>query len=357
LVLGAALFGLSIVNSLMVVTLWKDVLFSVAFLLFFIFWLDIIVTRGKNLGKPKYFLFFFLVTALSSLYRHNGLPAILFSLALLAVFMKEIRRRIILSLALLVAVLMLIKGPLFDLLNVHRADTFFESAFELYHLAAHVDAGTVFSKSDLAFLNTIRPVEDGWGYTCRTVGPLLDDKATQLNVAYTQKSQLRQAFLHSLLSNPMVNLSHTFCSSAIVWQIRNPYVVPTRFIDRTVAEKTTQNPAWFEWVNARYGRSLSPQQEIFTWRPAFYLYLFLFGVVVTAIKKGKRHLLLAVPAIGISLPIMLANHSQSFRYMYPVVLISMLYWPYLFTNQVRNLDLPLKDPASSREPLETGSQE
>jgi hypothetical protein len=136
---GVALITLSIVNSLMVVTLWKDILFSTAFLLFFIFWIDILVTQGKSLGKPLYFLGFFSVAALSALY----------------------------------------------------------------------------------------------------------------------------------------------------------------------------------------------------------LYLFLFGVVVTAIKKGKRYLLLAVPVIAISLPIILANHSQSFRYMCPVYIISLRYWPYLLTNQVN-----LPEPAS-----------
>lgn len=334
LVIGAALFALSIVNGLMVVALWKDVLFSTAFLLFFVFWLDILVTRGVSLGRPLYFLGFLLVAALSALYRHNGLPTILFSLVALLLFMPGARRRVSLALAILVALILLIKGPLFDRMNVDRADTFFESVFELYHLAAHIDAGTSFSESDRQFLNAIHPLEDGWNYTCLSVGPLLNSESTNLTVAYTQKSQLRQAFLHSLLANPWVNLSHLLCSSSIVWRIRNPSLVPTRFIDRTVAEQTTRNPAWFEWVYARYGQSLAPQQEWYNWRPAVYLYLFLFGVAVTAIKKGKRYLLLAVPVIGICLPIILANHSLSFRYLYPVYIISLLYWPYLLTNRV-----------------------
>jgi hypothetical protein len=357
LVFGAALFALSIVNALMVVALWKDVLFSTAFLLFFVFWLDILVTQGVNLGKPLYFLGFTLVALLSALYRHNGLPTILFSLVLLLLFTKSIRLRVSLVLAILVAVILLIKGPLFDRMNVHRADTFFESVFELYHLAAHIDAGTSFSESDRQFLNTIHPLEDGWNYSCMTVGPLLNSESTDLAVAYTQKGQLRQAFLHSLLANPLVNLNHMLCSSSIVWRIRNPSLVPTRFINRTVAEKTTRNPAWFEWVDTRYGQSLAPQQEWYNWRPAVYLYLFLFGVAVTAIKKGKRYLLLAVPVIGICLPIILANHSLSFRYLYPVYVISLLYWPYLLTNRVMPVEPTTEAFSSSQGPASSAPQE
>ncbi len=357
LVVGAALFALSIVNALMVVALWKDVLFTVAFLLFFVFWLDILVTQGRRLAEPGYLLGFVLVAALSALYRHNGLPTILFSFACLILFMKGARRRLSFALAALIALVLLIKGPLFDLMKVQRADSFFETAFELYHLAAHLDAGTPFSAADREFLNSIRPLEDGWNYTCLTVGPLLHDRGTRLAVAYAHPQQLRRVFLNSLLANPMVNLAHTFCSSSIVWRIKNPSLAPTRFIDRNLAEKTTRNPAWFEWVDARYGDSLSPQREWYFWRPALYLYLFLFGTAVTAIRHGKRYLLLAAPLIGLCLPILLANHSQSFRYLYPVYVISLLYWPYLLTHRQPTPQPTDTNPTSGRGDSGLGLQE
>jgi hypothetical protein len=328
----------------MSVSILRDVFFAIAFAFFFIFWVEIVVTRGARLAKPTSLLGFSLVSLLATLFRHNGMPVIFFSLLVLVVAMKEIRGRVIISLVMVFALFATIKGPLLAFLHVDKTGTYFEVVYELFHLDAHVIAGTNFSDDGKAILNQIKPPGKGrWSYDCRYIGWTIDVPGTDLVFANNNHERIRELFLETLWQAPLVNLSHLLCSGAVAWKINVPGM---NLIDMFKADENrlytiypnaggwqmeSKIPWLVEPIWQLYRLSTQSGMWWLLWSPAFYFYLFLFGVLIKSLKGGKRFLLLAVPVLGISLSLVAVNGSQNFRYMYPVYVVSLLYWPFLYT--------------------------
>ena len=100
--------------GILCITLWKDIPYTIGFLLVALWVMEIVQSRGQWLERPASALVLGVVLALVAIYRHNGLPVALGTpLFLAAVYYRQAFR---LALALLVACAVIwgVRGPLYQ---------------------------------------------------------------------------------------------------------------------------------------------------------------------------------------------------------------------------------------------------
>jgi hypothetical protein len=155
IVLAVIVFAFSPVNSAMVVTIWKDVAYGIAFLTFEIFIFEIIVTEGEWLKHLRNIIFLVLIAFFVSIFRHNGFPGAFISLILLAVGFRRYSKQLLLSFVLTVSLWFGIRGPFYSYMQVVRDRRIHIYNQELFIIAAHLKASTPLSAGDEELLNLV----------------------------------------------------------------------------------------------------------------------------------------------------------------------------------------------------------
>ena len=115
------IFAFSPLHGHYSVTLWRDILFSASFLLIIISIYE--CTINKCCVKFKYLLYFIIGCFIMIFFRNNGIYIYIFMLPFLFIFCYYKKKRMrVLYLSILI-IYFIIKGPVFDLLNVERSKT------------------------------------------------------------------------------------------------------------------------------------------------------------------------------------------------------------------------------------------
>lgn len=119
-VIGSMIYILA--NPLLAISVnpWKDTSFAIGTLLLMTFALRVYASRGKWLTKPINIVLFVVVIVFTTIFRHNG---ILFTVPLLlAVLLQLSRKRAICILLASVVLFGVVKGPLYALFDVRKAE-------------------------------------------------------------------------------------------------------------------------------------------------------------------------------------------------------------------------------------------
>jgi len=351
--IAAVLFALSPVNSSMVITIWKDILYSCSILALLILLLKIWVSQGEWLDrKPNLILFAFVAFTVINL-RHNGIAAGMGTLFFLFIFYPARWKQIAVASALTIFLWFGLKGPVYKLLRIEPSTNLFIANQLLYHIGAHLQADTLLTKEEEKFLNQVLPVDTDWYYNCNYSGTFLYNPELDLSYVFSQQDKLSQVFFTLLEREPVVDLQHELCSTSLIWRIQ-PYqhskdyfnTVPIQinngkivtipegivtFPEGVVLEVDSIWPKLENYLAEFIFWSGRPARNSLLWRPAGYLYLFLVGIFFLYLRsKDWRVTILAVPVLAHSAFLAISMSSQDFRYQYPVYLACMVFWPFLF---------------------------
>lgn len=330
----SGLFAISPVNSTFVITLWKDVLYSVSFLLLTIIILLMVITRGKWINSNLSWIGLGFVCAFVTLFRHNGFPVALTTLVLLIIIFRKLYfKKLLFALLIYLSIWFGVRGPLYSILKVDSPD-YVTPTLLIHHIGAHLNSGTYFTEQELTFLNSLRTVDDKWGYSCYFVDPTIFNSKFNWYLAKENKQQIQSIFLRTLLINPRVNLRHMLCSSSLVWRITQPTdgplntfsiwrdteihsIIPNKLDLETKSRLSSMVPYLFNWIASTVRFAL-------VWRPAIYLYLALLLSIILSLRfHNWRYLLVPVPVIVQSAILMLVNSGQDVRYQYGVYLVGL----------------------------------
>lgn len=345
------LFALSPVNGIMMVTLWKDIPYSIALFVLTIQVIKIVNSDGNWLKRWPNWLGLGLSSMMIGLYRHNGIAvALVVILALLVVYHKRWRQLLYAGVVFGAGILFVL-GPLYTLLEVDRQKGYSNVAF-LYQIGAHYDQGTFFQEPELDYLEHLLPMQE-WKtkYNPCTVNPILFHEQFNLNnFLYEDTRTPRELFLKLLLRNPVVNLRHFLSSGSLVWEIHPSCYLYYSSLDYY---ETDQPPyEQVKWVMKNdlglQEASILPGAAAFLfdvfheskdnwllWRPAVYLYWILFVCVALGLRfRSWKVLLLAMPVLAQSGILMGVNIAQDFRYQFGVVLVGILFIGLLFVKSV-----------------------
>ncbi len=334
-------------NSFYIITLWKDIFYSIAILGFFICFVEIVYTKGGWIDNPLNSILLVIGGLLASLYRHNGSLTIWLSLAVLVILIPQKRGKFIWLLTSSIFLWWIITGPLYTIGQIKPMPSEYKAYLPSHHIAAHLAAHTPLTEDEETFLNRLRPIQDDWSYTCYCGDPTIYSEFYDYSYLKVNLRELFQVAFKLALRDPKVEMNHLLCTGNELWRVTHPfnsyiYTVPLVISPNGLSSIWKNDQEIIHIITApriekgliRY-HELSRKIEILwlTWRPALYFYLFIFGVIIASVRKrDPKFLLLAVPIIFQETVLFLITTCQDFRFHYPVLLIGMLYIPYLLFN-------------------------
>ena len=338
------------INGMTVMTLWKDVLYSIFVLLLTLYVFKIINSQGEWITYKNNWLFFGLTIANISLLRYNGFPV---GFGTIFMCMIVFRHYKYFAQALIISILffILITGPIYKIFNVDRSFSQPIGVIFIHPIAAQVNADTKLTKSEWGFLNEIFPLEDGWPYSCYDA-TVLFYKGVNFQPVQMFPKHMAKVFYLLTLRNPVATINHFMCLSSFVWQIEQPDNVILETIYVTNMD-VSSNENWKIYQNLVTQRSKIPFLQNFIlktiyysysadpgkvlWRPAIYFYIFVIAVLASSIvSKNKSIFVLLIPVLIQSLIIGFTAQLQALRYQYPIYLVSMLFSLPLFYGALKS---------------------
>jgi hypothetical protein len=321
--LVAGIFALSPINGQIVITIWKDIPYSTAMLLFSCMILLVVFTRGKWLEKRGMWVWLGLVSALITLFRHNGLPITIFTLTLLLVIYRRYWRKVLLSFSLFLVIYLVVQYPLYNFLRVDRNLGAKQQLF-VHHIAAHMVNGGPLTPAEQELAERIVP-SSKWEYDCCSAVP------TYTSPGYSEErngeiaQEIRALFFRLLIKEPLVEINHQVCISSLVWEIPSRCKSVLFFpYDLSIFENTSLLPALIPGFNRVLSAFRDDVKVNALVSPAIYLILGLYATLFFSLRKRDlRFNLFMVPAGINSLVLIVVNLSANFRYQYGVYLVGL----------------------------------
>jgi hypothetical protein len=316
-------------NGFMVITLWKDIPYSVALL-----WATALTLRvarsGGRFGGMSHVVSLAIALTAAATFRHNGLPTVALFIVLLAWAVPAPRRDVGQLAALTLAGVLGIHLGLFRLIDVRPYHPAFRDQTVLHQVAAAMRSGTAYDPGDFVALARIMPIPN-WvrDYRCESVIPtLISVLRHSPDVEYARnRAALFTAWRHAVTRTPRVIAAHHACVSGLIW---NPaasyYLVSTEIVANGYGLTTTPivprlNPLL---TGLQHGTSRQPWRAVL-WDPAAHLFVAACGVLV-ALQRGADR----VAVVALALPLLhtaillIAIPSAEYRLQYPVVLGSLV---------------------------------
>jgi hypothetical protein len=212
-----SIFALSPVNGKFVVSVWKDIFYSTAFLLFSILILEIVFTKGAWLEKKTSWLWLGLVSLIVGLTRHNGLPIPLLCLPILIIFYRSQWKQILVAGITFLGLYGLIRSPVYSLLKVERTAGAFQQIM-VHHIAAHIISGDTLTPNQQIIANKILP-EGAWLYDCCTNVKTMSAQGYSDSKNGKNAMEINSLAIQLFFNNPRVDISHQVCVTSTLWEI------------------------------------------------------------------------------------------------------------------------------------------
>jgi hypothetical protein len=350
------LFAVLPVNMLLSITLWKDIVYAIAFLWITGIVLEIALSRGVWLEQAGNWIILALAAFFVSIFRQNGAAVSLLTLLALPFIYRTYWKPLSASLVITIFLFVLTKGPLYTAINLDRENTGQTNLIYLHHIAAHLNVGTEIDQSDGDYLNSFQPLEE-WDYSCCYVGTISYDNQFNRKGFLENTTRNRKLAINLFLKDPWVDISHATCSAELTWKFENNqcYMKSSHGINTWRLGKV-------DWVvknelglddDSKLPQLVDPTVQflrnfgflddmlVFYMRPAFWLYLGIFGVVAAVIRRKEFTLLSSlIPVLSQTLILFLVSFAPAYRYHYGTILAGILLMGLLFLP-------PSENPVSS----------
>ncbi len=336
LVLAAAF---SPANSLMSVTMWKDVPYAMGMLGLSAALLHLIRDFiEERRPAPSTWAGIVLGGLAIAFYRHNGLPVVLFTLGLLIVLWKKQATKLITcSVFPIIVCYIMINSIGIYAFKISPVPRWFAFQALIHQVSALIYAETPLTVDEAMFLDRIQPLKL-WrdGYTCRFLDPVVNNDQLDRKFFDENAWDFMNLWLRLIRRNPTGWLRHYLCSTDFLWRITQPenaYVYAFEWGTPPNALGLSTRPILPELRNGLwriFRETLRPEWIWLFWRPAVFFYLIILIGIVLARRHGAR------PAIGLIGPAILHTllwlpilTAPDFRFQYPVYLVALILSPLL----------------------------
>jgi hypothetical protein len=316
-----------------VITLWKDVFYTIAVVALSIQVFEITMSQGEWIKTKAGWVFLGVVSALVALYRHNGMPVAFGMLFCLLLFYRTLWKHLAKALLLALLICVVIRSPIYRLLGV-TANPSGIAAFS-HLIARYTNSNTLILPEERAMLLNLRP-DETWPYDCYMESNLVFDGRYNFEFAYYNVTPLAVLSAKLIYRNPGVFLDHMICNSAFVYRITQP-------------PNSQYETVWYDISPNNLGlvtRSVMPELQRFLtqwseqslqsiswliWRVPLWGYLFFAGILIYLIRsKNWRVILIMFPILLNELPLTFLTLGQIYRYVFPTHIVSILMsWSFL----------------------------
>lgn len=329
-------FALSPVHAISSITLWKDVAYSAALLLFTLLMFMIVRSSGRILMSWPFMIGYAVTGFMVMFFRHNGFPVFLIVTVFVLVIYRPYWMKLFPVAAAMVFIYQIVVNPVYTALDVHPSDPQEMLALPTQQIAAIVTEGGDMTEKQRDYVNRIFPIEK-WHekYNPYSVDSIKFswgdyDRFT----IYNDWGRYARTYLQLVKQNPDIAASALFKQTSLIWQINEPedgYTSKyTTHISRN-NEFGLVNPVLNEERRMNAYNYLKDADESipFLWRPAFYTALALLFTYIAYLRNGWRAWLLLLPVALNTGAVFVGIPAQDFRYllansmiMLPLILIS-----------------------------------
>ncbi len=311
-------------TSLIILNPWKDVAFGIALFALSIVIFQIIQSDGSWLLEPPSWILLGFVSALVALFRHNGMPVSLGSLLIILIAYPQRWRRVGASVLFMSILLLLVKGPLYQLTGVNtNKETLGKNlgvegtAFQVVH--QHSQSNTALLPTEEALIQKIYP-----------------DQEINFNELGRFSKEIDELAIQLTLRNPVPTIEFLQKKASFIFQVLQPPNRRIEYVGLTVYENTLgiKQSSILPWLQRKISHlfhlSSQPELDWLFWRNAFWMYLMIFAAAIACLRqKNWRYALLLAPLLLNALPLAVFSGGEISRYIYPTLLISPIFSGYL----------------------------
>jgi len=290
-----------------------------------------------------------------ALFRHNGPPVALLTLLAFPLVGRDVPMRQVALIGGWALVLILgVRGVVYPALDVTLAPPRFARQMQIHQLGAYAAHSTQLDDADRALLERLLPLDE-WRrrYSCYGLNPLLYGAPAMNRALFdADVDAYTDLWLRLAVRDPATLIQHQWCVTSLIWRVMQPtdgYLetagggIWEGGADLGLASSSVL-PGLRDLLASWLTSLERPEVVWLVWRPATYLYLTLFCVVVVCVRhRSWRTVALAVPAIMQSLVVAALVAGQGFRYQYTVYLIALVAVGLLFVPVSSSAAEPLPD--------------
>jgi len=341
ILIGATIFySVLPINGAYVITLWKDIPYSISLLWLTVIMINIVKSNGKWLSSCKNMTVLMVVLSLIILFRHNGILPAFGTVIGMLICLRDKWKNIVLVSLVTILIVFLVKVPLYRALNVITGPPVQIFFLLSYEISAVINADGKIEDNERLFLNEILPWAS-WknNYYKYSVDRLVYDLKNPFNTSFvfSHRKEFFEIWINIVSRNPLVVLEHHLWCASLIWKICQPpdgytYAIHNG-IDKNPFGLQTSSilPDAEKFIKNIIRKTSKPVLIWFFFRPAIYLYISIYFCFLLIYRNGNiKELLVICPLIFNSLGMLLTIPAQDVRYMYSAILIAPLMVSYFF---------------------------
>ncbi|MCM0647695.1 DUF6020 family protein [Clostridium swellfunianum] len=328
------IFALYPINGFLVITLWKDIPYSIMLLWITINLMNIVKTEGEWVSTPVNAVSFTISCLGAVFFRHNGMLVFLIVMVVLFIIYRNYKRIFSLISVIILASYFIITGPVFNKMNIAKSPSTEALGIPMQQLAAVVRENGKLDEKDKEFLSKILPLEL-WNkeYLPYSTNPIKFSKDFNGDYVSKNKSDFVKHWAAIVMKNPQIAVEAYLKQTSIIWKVK-PYAdsytyTVTREINKNQFGLQTKpiNSKLNNLANKIYEFTYGSKYFILFWRPALWLYLSIISALISAVILGRKTWVILMPLAGNILSLLVAIPAQDYRYLYSNVLIAAVLIP------------------------------
>lgn len=225
----------------------------------------------------------------------------------------------------------LITGPLYESLNITKADSNEALGVPLQQIGAVVSVGKGLNESQKEYLNTILPLE-AWkeSYNPYIVNPVKFNSQFNSDHLRNTRNTFIATWFELLIKNPSTMIEAYLKQASLVWQINTysdgytyKYELGVNPIDKGVdlGIYLAHCPSKIKGGLIKMIDITNTKPLEVMWRPALYIVLTLIIFIYNYVRRNHVYNIVLVPTILNTLIVAVAIPAQDFRYLYLNLLI------------------------------------
>lgn len=313
-------------NMVNIFTIWKDIPYSVCIL-----WLTSIITKlvdDEEYLNSKYNNIRFLVCLiLTSLLRHNGLFVTVCTLIFIFLSLNnKNKRKSILCYIVSFIVIFIIKGPIYNSLNVIENSPAVKYAAMMNDIEGVVFSGGELGNKTQDFLDSITTTENHKKmYNPFSFNNYLYGEGQKYNVLSKMENKSTSEFiamyLDTFFRKPALVIQNRLNGMDLLWNIyprtdSYDYRYSMGIIDNEFNLKSNENSLTKNLGNYLETSGKKINLDILTWRSGIYVIGLLIVTAFMWLTNKKKYLLISVPTYANILSLVLSMTWQDYRYVW-----------------------------------------
>lgn len=318
--IGAALVPM---NSILSITIWKDVTYSISLLFFSLLMILLVKTNGEETKKLSFMALFLISSFVLVFFRHNGFPVFVITMIVVLIMYRHTWKRLLPAALVIIVIHQIITGPVYTKLDVVDSDPQEALSIPTQQIANIVVNNGDMDEDQRAYVNSLMALEK-WPekYNPYSVDPIKFAWGDYDRwVIYNDWPGYFKMWGGLVVQNPALAVEGFLKQSSLVWQMNLPedgrmnrYVTNIYYgnefglVNRVIYPTVTQAAGKYLSVDD------SAKETI--WRPAVYIFLSTLLIYIAYLRNNWRVWLLLLPIALNTGAVTATIPAQDFRYLF-----------------------------------------